>query len=60
MGLKFLLVLVGVAFLMWGNTGEQSEPEPFTWSGLAIKVFLIIFFYMLITALFLLMSELVN
>jgi len=52
---RALLLVFGVALLLWGawdNTKNPSDPEPFTWTGLLLKVLLITFFYLLATALF--------
>lgn len=51
---KPALFVFGVALLLWGawdNTKNPPEPEPFTWTGLAVKVAFILFFHTLLTIL---------
>lgn len=47
-----LTLLVLSLCLLWQGAKDPSPPEPFTWSGLLLKAFLIIFFYALFTPLF--------
>lgn len=51
---RTLLFIFGVALLLWSawdNYKNPPEPEPFTWTGLVVKVLFILFFNLLFTAL---------
>jgi hypothetical protein len=47
-----LALLAFSLWLLWQGAKDPYPPEPFTWTGLAVKTFFIIFFYVLLTPLF--------
>lgn len=49
---KPALFVFGVALLLWGawdNTKNPSDPEPLTWTGLAVRAVFLLFFHVLLS-----------
>ena len=52
---RFALWVVAL-WLLWRGAKDPSPPEPFTWTGLLVKTFLILFFYVVLSTLFMVFS----